>query len=97
MSLEWAKSVPGGWEIRIKAVPGASRSQIVGELGDRLKVQIAAPAEGGKANRAVADVLANWLRVAPSKIELRSGGSNPNKMFFVARLDLPALPKSKSE
>ena len=39
--------------IWIKAVPGASRNQITGIVGDRLKVRTSAPPEGGKANKAI--------------------------------------------
>jgi hypothetical protein len=60
--------VEGGIEIRVKVVPGASRSEIVGVLGDRLKVRVAAPAEGGKANRALHDLLQEWLGVRDLEI-----------------------------
>jgi len=70
----------------VKAVPGSSRSRIVGELGDRLKIQVAAPPEGGKANRAVAEVLAHWLGLAKSEVELVSGAGQPAKVFRVPRL-----------
>lgn len=41
------------WERRIKVVPGASREGLAGYLGDRLKIRVCAPPEGGKANAAV--------------------------------------------
>lgn len=77
----------------MKAVPGSSRSRIAGALGDRIKVQVAAPPEDGKANKAVAEVLAGWLGLARSEIELVSGASRPAKVFRIPpRQELPPLP-----
>lgn len=93
MNAVWARQIPSGWEIRVKAVPGASRSRIAGELGDRLKIQVAAPPEDGKANKAVIEVLAAWLGLAKSEVELVSGASQPAKVFRVPpREDWPRLP-----
>lgn len=74
----------GGIELSIKVVPGASRSEVVGALGDRLKVRVAAPAEGGKANRAVVEVLREWLGVRG--VEIVAGASSPEKTVRVAGL-----------
>ena len=52
-------------------MPGASRSELAGVLGNRLKVRVAAPAEGGKANRAVEKLLKRWLGAA--EVEIVSG------------------------
>jgi uncharacterized protein len=73
----FARRVEGGVEIALKVVPGASRSEIIGPLGDRLKVRVAAPAEQGKANRAVADLLRVWLGVR--QVEIVAGHSSPEK------------------
>ena len=81
----------GGIEIRIKAVPGASRSQIVGPLGDRLKVRLAAPPKGGKANRAVIDLLAAWL--GDVQVELTAGLGHAEKTVIARNaVTLPPLP-----
>jgi uncharacterized protein (TIGR00251 family) len=77
----FAREVEGGIELRIKVVPGASRSEIAGVLGDRLKVRVAAPAESGKANRAAIELLQKWLGVR--KVEIVGGLSSPEKTVRV--------------
>ena len=41
----------------VLVVPNASRSEVVGLLGDRVKVKVASPPEKGMANQAVIDTL----------------------------------------
>lgn len=73
--------------VRVKAVPGASRSQVVGALGDRLKVRVAAPPEAGKANAAIAELLAQACGVAPRAVTLEQGASQAQKCFRVRGAD----------
>ena len=73
----------GTASVRVKAVPGASRDGIAGVLGDRLKVRVSAPPEGGKANKAIARVLAKALGVRAADVTLESGASNAMKVFRV--------------
>ncbi len=70
-------------EIRVKAVPGAKRDEIVGALGDRLKIRVAQPPEGGRANEAIRALLAHALGVSERDIELVQGQANPQKSFHV--------------
>jgi uncharacterized protein (TIGR00251 family) len=67
----------------IKAVPGASRDQIAGMLGDRLKVRIAAAPEAGKANKAICTLIAQSLGLKPSCVEIHSGHTNPEKVLSI--------------
>jgi uncharacterized protein (TIGR00251 family) len=69
--------------LKVKAVPGASRSEIVGRLGEALKVRVAAPPEGGKANREVLALLAGRLDLPAGSITLVLGQSSPAKVFEV--------------
>ena len=69
--------------IRVKAVPGASRDEIAGAVGDRLKVRISAPPEGGRANKAICAVLARSLNVKRNRVTLESGAGNPAKVFRI--------------
>jgi uncharacterized protein len=68
-------------ELRLKVVPGASRSALAGELGDRLKVRVAEPPEGGRANQAVLALIGKWF--AGASVELISGHGSPLKTVLV--------------
>ncbi len=70
----------------VKAVPGARADKIVGPLGDRLKIRVAAPPEGGKANKAVCALLAKALGVKPARVTLHAGASNPEKTIRIEGL-----------
>lgn len=77
---------PRGTRIRIKAVPGASRDKVAGALGDRLKIRVSAPPEGGKANDAITRLLARTLALRPRDIELLAGHASPEKTFLILGL-----------
>lgn len=79
-----ARDVEGGVEIAVKAVPGAKRDEVVGLLGERLKVRVSAPPEGGKANAAICALLAKELGVAARAVSVVRGASNAEKSVFVA-------------
>ena len=68
----------------IKAVPGASRDQIAGVIGDRLKVRVSAPPEDGKANKAISKLLAKALGVKNAQVSIESGATNPEKIIRIA-------------
>ena len=70
-------------EIAVKVVPGASRSKVVGLLGDALKVQIAAPPEGGKANAALQELIAAALGVRSRDVVVTTGLTSARKRLRV--------------
>ncbi|HVE42527.1 MAG TPA: DUF167 domain-containing protein [Planctomycetota bacterium] len=67
----------------LKVVPKASRNRIVGWVGDRLKVQVTAPPERGKANGAVIELLAETLGVPRARIRIVAGETSPLKTVEV--------------
>lgn len=75
----------------VKAVPGASGDAVSGLLGDRLKVRISAPPEGGKANRAIERLLAGVLDLRPACVRVESGHGSPEKLVRIIGLDPAAV------
>ena len=69
--------------LNVKVVPGASRDRIAGQYGDGVKVQVAAPPEGGQANRAVERVLAEALGVKAQQVRVVKGHTNARKVVEV--------------
>ncbi len=80
--------------IAIKAVPNASRDQIAGVLGDRVKVRISAPPEAGKANKAICKLFAAALGVKPRQVTIETGHGSAEKTVRVAGLSAAAAARA---
>ena len=87
----------GGLQFSLKVVPGASRDRIIGALGDALKVAVAAPPEGGAANKAVTVLLAAGLGVPTANVQIVRGHSKPRKEVVVAGIAADALAAKLAE
>lgn len=73
--------------LSVKVQPRASRTEIAGfDAGGILRVRVTAPPADGKANDAVIHLLAETLRVAPSRITLVRGATARLKMFAIEGL-----------
>ena len=77
-----------GVVVKIRATPGASRDNIVGLHGDALKVAVQAPPENGKANKAIARLVATKLKVRASQVTLLRGSTSRNKTFLITGFSL---------
>jgi len=73
----------GGVTITVKVVPNATRDQMAGVIGDRLKIRVSAIAESGKANVAVCMLLAHVLSVKKNTVSVTAGLSSPQKTIRV--------------
>jgi hypothetical protein len=71
-------------KLRIKVVPGSSRDGLAGWLGDTLKVRVRAPAERGKANAAVEDILAAAVGIAPGQARIVAGHTSARKVVEIS-------------
>jgi uncharacterized protein YggU (UPF0235/DUF167 family) len=78
----------GGVRLRVRVKPGASRQAVLGRTllaGGEAAVLIAvsAPPEGGKANAAVAALLAKQWGVPKTSIRVRVGAGSRSKILEV--------------
>jgi len=65
-------------------VPGASRDQIVGWLGEALKIRVRAQPEKGKANSSLVALLAEILKTPYKNIRVRAGQTSRAKVIEVS-------------
>jgi hypothetical protein len=76
---------PAGAVIEVWAVAGARQAGIFGEHGGAVRVKVAAPAEAGKANRAIARILCEVTGAASA--ELERGARHRRKRFVLIGVD----------
>lgn len=75
--------VGSGTRLRLRVSPGSARAAVVGRHGEAWKVRVAAPAERGRANEAVLDLLSDALGVPRSRLELVTGWGGRDKIVAV--------------
>jgi uncharacterized protein len=63
--------------------PRASRDEVVGMLGDKLKVRITAPPVDGKANQHLIAFFAKLFQVSKSSVVLLKGETGREKRFRI--------------
>lgn len=74
--------------VRVRVVPGASRTEVKGRYGDMIKIRISAPPEGGRANRAVVDLLEDLIG---GSVEIVKGAASQSKTVLIRGVDRSAV------
>ncbi len=72
--------------LKIKVVPGSSKTRIDGWLGESLKIRVTAVPEKGKANDAVVTLIAETLGISRTSVSISSGTSSPRKVLKINNL-----------
>jgi uncharacterized protein (TIGR00251 family) len=85
--------VDDGIVLNVHVSPGAGRSAVVGRHGDALKVRVAAPPVGGRANEATGALLAETFDVKDKQVELVSGETSRTKRFRVSGIEQDELDR----
>ncbi len=92
-----------GAAITVKVTPKAKRTQVAGIMDDgTIKVQVAAPAEEGRANAALLAFLAETLGLKANQVEIVAGLSSERKLISLlgvspADVDAKLVPPAKKD
>ncbi len=70
--------------LKVKVVPGSSQTEIVGWLGESLKIKVSAPPEKGKANTSVIKLLSEKLKLDKKSITIVHGSTSQNKVIEIS-------------
>ena len=90
-AVPWLRISVDAVDVHVRVVPRASRSRIAGTIGDRLKVQIAAPPVDGEANREVAELLAKTAGLPARAAVVTTGAASRSKTIRLACEDPVAV------
>jgi uncharacterized protein len=72
--------------LRVKAIPGAPKTEIKGAMADgTIKIAVAAAAEKGKANQALVEFLAGEFGVPKASVKIISGAAARIKLVKITR------------
>lgn len=90
----WFRRNPQGITLALRVQPRASRDEVAGLHGDRLKVRLTAPPVDGAANEHLRRFLAGLFGVAPSQVRLLKGETGRDKLVEIG--GSAALPPALS-
>jgi len=72
--------------ITVKVIPSSSRDAVTGWLGEALKLKVRAPAEKGRANKAVEALLTRELGLSNGLVTIVSGHTAAMKIVEISSL-----------
>ena len=98
MSRSFVSPANDGAKIKLRVSPGARSTTIVGAYGENaIKLGVAAPPVGGRANAAAERFLAELLGVTASDVSVVSGASSKNKVVLVRGVEPAKVREILSE
>jgi len=80
-----------GVELPVRAIAGTSRNEIGGSREGALLVRVTTAPEKGKANHAIATLLADALGLRKKDLELIRGERHKNKCFLLQGAELSGI------
>jgi uncharacterized protein len=84
----WCSRLPQGVRLTVQITPNAKKNEVIGVLGDVLKIKLQAPPIEGKANEALIRYLADALGIAKSAVRITQGHTSRRKLIDITAPDL---------
>lgn len=81
-------TIDGGVVLAVHVQPGAGRTEVVGRHGDALKLRVAAPPTGNRANEAVVELVAKEFNLKSAAVTVTSGSSSRQKRLKLDGVEL---------
>lgn len=81
--MNWLQKTKDGFVIKIHIVPNSSKTQIVGQHGDKLKIKIKAPPVDGKANEEIIQFFCKKFGLKKNQAELVTGHTSKSKNILL--------------
>jgi uncharacterized protein (TIGR00251 family) len=81
--MPWIRETPDGVVFKAAIQPKGAKNEIVGLMGDALKIRLTAPPVEGAANRMCVEFLARSLKVRKSDVEIIRGKGSRTKQVLV--------------
>lgn len=73
--------------LKVRALPGGRRSEVVGRYGEAWKLRVRSAPEKGRANAELVALLAEVLAVSRDAVVLKRGHASRDKVFFIGSLE----------
>ncbi len=89
----WLNEKDGKIFVKVRIQPNSKKFQIVGLLGDELKIKVNAPAIEGRANEKLIEGLSKILKVAKKSIKILKGELSKSKLIQIEGLTKEEVEK----
>jgi uncharacterized protein (TIGR00251 family) len=83
MTHEWCHRHAESLRIAVHVQPGARSSEVIGEIGDALKIRLQAPPVDGKANEALIAFVSEKLGVRQRDVRILRGQTSRQKVLGI--------------
>jgi len=91
----WCEPVASGIRVTVQVTPNARKTEVVGVLGDTLKIRLQAQPIEGRANDALLAYLSAMLGVPKTALTLLHGHTGRRKMVRITAAHLSAVEIEK--